>query len=268
MSKYNDTRFFWLQLKEDFFDEDAISWLEEQPNGKEYCLFYLKLCLKSLKTSGIMIRKVGEMLVPYDCKKLAEITNTEVDTVVVAMELLKQIGLIKVLDNGELYLTEVEKMIGSQSVGAFKKQQQIARRENNLSQGGQGVEKIPPNIDIELDKELKIDKRDRIDYQQVADMYNEICISFPKCTCLSENRKKTIRARLNIYSIEDFKKVFELAEDSDFLKGKNNRDWSASFDWLLKDSNFAKVLDGNYNNKNTTPKSSDGLTDFDRKFLV
>ncbi|MBR1984728.1 MAG: phage replisome organizer N-terminal domain-containing protein [Clostridia bacterium] len=261
MSKYNDTRFFWLQLKEDFFDEDAISWLEEQPNGKEYCLFYLKLCLKSLKTSGIMIRKVGEMLVPYDCKKLAEITNTEVDTVVVAMELLKQIGLIKVLDNGELYLTEVEKMIGSQSVGAFKKQQQRI-------QGRQVADICPPNIEIELEKELKIDKRDRIDYKQVADMYNEICISFPKCTCLSENRKKTIRARLNTYSLEDFKKVFELAEGSDFLKGKNNRDWSASFDWLLKDSNFAKVLDGNYNNKNTTPKSSDGLTDFDRKFLV
>ena len=155
MSKYNDTRFFWLQLKEDFFDEDAISWLEEQPNGKEYCLFYLKLCLKSLKTSGIMIRKVGEMLVPYDCKKLAEITNTEVDTVVVAMELLKQIGLIKVLDNGELYLTEVEKMIGSQSVGAFKKQQQRI-------QVRQVADICPPNIEIELEKELDIDKKKKV----------------------------------------------------------------------------------------------------------
>lgn len=193
-----------------------------------------------------MIRQVGEMLVPYDCKKLAEITNTDVDTVVVAMELLKKIGLIKVLDNGELYLTEVEKMIGSQSVGAFKKQQQIMRREEKMIEGGKGVEKIPPNI--EIDKELDIDKRDRVDYQQVADMYNEICISFPKCTCLSENRKKAIRARFNCYSIEDFKQVFELAEKSDFLKGKNDRNWSANFDWLLKDSNFAKVIDGNYNN--------------------
>lgn len=160
MSKYNNTKFYWLQLKEDFFDEDAINWLEEQPNGKEYCLFYLKLCLKSLKTNGIMIRKVGEMLVPYDCKKLAEITKTDVDTVAIAMQLLKQIGLITIMENGELYLTNVENMIGSQSVGAFKKQQQIMRRDNNLVEGGKGVEKIPPEIELEL--ELDIDKEKKV----------------------------------------------------------------------------------------------------------
>ena len=43
MAKYDATKFYWLQLREDFFDEDAIDWLEEQPNGKEYSLFYLKL---------------------------------------------------------------------------------------------------------------------------------------------------------------------------------------------------------------------------------
>ena len=136
MSKYDNTKFYWLQLKEDFFDDEAINWLEEQPNGKEYCLFYLKLCLKSLKTSGIMIRRVGEIFIPYDSEKLASITNTEIDTVVVAMQLLKEIGLIKVLENGELYLTQVEKMIGSKSIGAFKKQQQRLR-------GGQRVDKCP-----------------------------------------------------------------------------------------------------------------------------
>ena len=66
MSKYEkDRKFYWLQLKEDFFDEDAISWIEEQENGEKYSLFYLKLCLKSLKTKGILIRQVGNMLVPY-----------------------------------------------------------------------------------------------------------------------------------------------------------------------------------------------------------
>ena len=83
-------KYYWLKLKEDFFDDDAISWLEEQPKGKEYALFYLKLCLKSLKTDGILIRTVGTMLVPYDMKKLSEITKTEFDTVVVAMELMEK----------------------------------------------------------------------------------------------------------------------------------------------------------------------------------
>jgi hypothetical protein len=68
---------------------------------------------------------------------------------------------------------------------------------------------------------------------------------------LSEARKKAIKARLNKYSLEDIQRVFDLAEASDFLKGNNARNWSATFDWLMKDTNIAKVLDGNYNNKST-----------------
>lgn len=151
MSKYNkETKFFWLQLKEDFFDDDAIQWLEEQkPNGRDYAYFYLKLCLKSLKTNGILIRNVGEILIPYDNGKLAELTKMDFDTVTVAMELLKKIGLVKILENGEIYINQIEKMIGAKSIGALKKQQQRLI-------GGQGVDKCPPNIeiDIEIEKEI------------------------------------------------------------------------------------------------------------------
>ena len=133
MSTYNkDTKFFWLQLKEDFFDDDAIQWLEEQkPNGRDYAYFYLKLCLKSLKTNGILIRNVGEILIPYDNEKLAELTKLDFDTVTVAMELLKKIGLVKILENGEIYLSQIENLIGKKSIGALKKQQQ------RLLNGGQ-----------------------------------------------------------------------------------------------------------------------------------
>ena len=98
---------------------------------------------------------------------------------------------------------------------------------------------------LEEDKNKKENKN--INYQLIADMYNELCSSFPKITKLSDRRKKTIRARMNQgYTIEDFKRLFESAEDSSFLKGGNCRNWSASFDWLIQDGNMAKVLDGNY----------------------
>lgn len=159
MAKYDTTKFYWLQLKEDFFDEDAIDWLEEQPNGKEYSLFYLKLCLKSLRTNGILVRKVGNMIVPYDHIKLGELTKTNPDTVIVAMNLLLQIGLVEKLENGELYITQVENMIGSQSKGAFKKQQQrIGKNLNLFVEGGQKVDKCPPEIDIEIEKDIDINK--------------------------------------------------------------------------------------------------------------
>jgi hypothetical protein len=86
-------------------------------------------------------------------------------------------------------------------------------------------------------------------YIHIKDMYNGICVSFPRLTVLSDKRKKAIKARLNTYSVEQIREVFTKAESSDFLKGKNNRNWQANFDWLINDTNMAKVLDGNYDNK-------------------
>ena len=103
--------------------------------------------------------------------------------------------------------------------------------------------------DMERDKDMDMERDTIIDYQQIADMYNNTCVSFPRLTKLSEKRKKAIKARLKMYTIEDFKKLFEMAESSSFLKGQNSRNWSANFDWLTTDTNMAKVLDGNYVDK-------------------
>ena len=103
-------------------------------------------------------------------------------------------------------------------------------------------------IDKIREDKNRIDKGS-ISCQQIADLYNDTCVSFPRVTTLSDARKKAIKARLNNYSIEDFENLFVKAEASTFLKGGNNRNWSANFDWLIKDSNMAKVLDGNYDNK-------------------
>mgnify|MGYP006867457349 CR=1 FL=1 len=87
-------------------------------------------------------------------------------------------------------------------------------------------------------------------YTTIQDLYNSVCGSYPRLVKLSEARKKAIRARLNTgYTVNDFRRLFETAERSDFLKGKNNRNWRATFDWLISDANMAKVLDGNYENR-------------------
>lgn len=89
----------------------------------------------------------------------------------------------------------------------------------------------------------------RVDYNGIKDAYNTLCPSLPAVRSLSDARKKAIKARLNTYSIEDLQEAFTKAEASDFLKGKNNRNWTANFDWIIKDANLAKVLDGNYDNR-------------------
>ncbi len=91
-------------------------------------------------------------------------------------------------------------------------------------------------------------------YETIKNLYNEICKSLSKCTAMSEARKKCIRARLSSgYTIDDFRRLFEKAEASSFMKGANSRNWRATFDWLIKDSNMAKVLDGNYDDHATNP---------------
>lgn len=87
-------------------------------------------------------------------------------------------------------------------------------------------------------------------YDEIAELYNTICVSFPRIKSLSDARKKAIKARLaSGYTTESFKELFQKAEASSFLKGKNDRNWQATFDWLIKDSNMAKVIDGNYEDK-------------------
>ena len=102
--------------------------------------------------------------------------------------------------------------------------------------------------------------RPKINYQEIADMYNTICISLPRMTTLSDKRKEAIAARLKHYTIDQFREMFTKAENSSFLKGSNNRNWTANFDWLIKDANFAKVLDGNYDNTTGTVTTGNQTT--------
>ena len=92
------------------------------------------------------------------------------------------------------------------------------------------------------------EKRETPDYQRIMEMYNTTCRSYPRLTRLSEDRRKAIRARLTEYSMEDFQRLFDKAEKSSFLRGQNDRNWTANFDWLIRDRNMARVLDGNYDN--------------------
>ena len=90
-------------------------------------------------------------------------------------------------------------------------------------------------------------KPERTDYQGVLDAYHECCPSFPAVIKLTEARKRAIKARLKDYGLEEIKRAFNLAGQSDFLKGSSG--WQASFDWLMKPANMTKVLEGNYTNR-------------------
>lgn len=115
-----------------------------------------------------------------------------------------------------------------------------------------GVTDKTPNVNVNVNENVNI-------YKNIRDIFNGICISYPKVTTLSEKRKKALSARLKHYTVDDFKTLFTKAEASNFLKGANNRNWSATFDWLICDANMAKVLDGNYDNRKVIKKIDPGF---------
>ena len=143
---------------------------------------------------------------------------------------------------------------GSVSEGAGRASEEAAgggREEGGRREGeGEGKEYIKKDISNE------ISQKDRFPYKEITDLYNQICTDLPACVKLSESRKKAIRARLSSgYTVEDFKTLFQKTKDSSFLTGGNNRNWIAGFDWLIKDNNMAKVLEGTYDDRSMAARS-------------
>lgn len=83
---------------------------------------------------------------------------------------------------------------------------------------------------------------------EIVNMYNDICTSFPKCLKTTSKRINDIKARIKTNGIDEIKTAFVKAENSDFLKGKSERGWKANFDWIMKETNMTKILEGNYDN--------------------
>lgn len=196
MSDKQKKRYYWLKLKEDFFEEDTIEWLEEQPNGKEYCLFYLKLCLKSLKTGGVLARNVGNMMIPYDPESLAKLTNSSADTVRVAMDLFQKIGLIQLMDSGEIYLSQLDELVGSETEYAKQKRLQRSKDkmktmsiqspddvlDNNPTNVGKPYEindsqtlgHCPENVAQSIELEIDIELEKEIELQQHTGVWSSV----------------------------------------------------------------------------------------------
>ena len=90
---------------------------------------------------------------------------------------------------------------------------------------------------------------EKFDCQEVADAFNETCVSLPRVTKLTDKRKKAIKSILKKHSLAELKNIFKKVEYSSFLNGSGGKWSGATFDWLLKESNLIKVIEGNYDDK-------------------
>ena len=132
--KYDDRKLYWIKLTDNFITSDTVDFLMEQKDGSNYVVLYQMLCLKTINNNGELSRQLGEVIIPYDEEKIQRDCKWfSIDTVRCALELYKKLGLIFYNANGYLQITNFDRLIGSQTVGAEKKQ--IARRQNALLEG-------------------------------------------------------------------------------------------------------------------------------------
>lgn len=97
--------------------------------------------------------------------------------------------------------------------------------------------------------EDEIKDEDKNSEKEIIDYFHENCKRLPKIQIINQQRKKSINARVNDFGIEKVKEVIEKTGKSNFLSGENKNNWTADFDWIMKPTNFVKILEGNYNNK-------------------
>lgn len=244
----------WFKLNMDIFSNRKIKYLRRFPDGDSIALFWIALLAEARRCNSDGKVFLTENI-PYTPDMLAEEFNFEESTVKSALDAFDQLDMIST-SNGFITITGWEDHQNAEGLAKIREQtrKRVAkhREKQNALQCNATVTQCnatEEDKEEELDKELDIEKETRIDYQQVVDLYNSICKSFPSVRSLSDARKKAIKARMKTYTIEELKKVFQNAEASSFLKGKNDRNWSANFDWMIADKNIAKILEGNYADK-------------------
>lgn len=147
-------KYWYIQLNVNFFDDERIDWLCEQNNGYAYVVLYLKLCLKTANNNGILTRQIGDMIIPYNVDKIAEVTHMNVDVVRVALELYKRIGLVYEADENcnFMRLPEVPGMVGCITQAALDKRK---HRERKQLKEGQYPENVQENVQENVRQELR-----------------------------------------------------------------------------------------------------------------
>lgn len=218
----DNQKYYYMRLKDGFFEEDAIQIIESMPDGYLYSNILLKLYLKSLKFNG---KLMFNERIPYNPTVLATITGHQIGTVEKALQLFETLDLIEVLDNGAIYMLDIQNLIGKSNTEADRKRAYRARIEAEkakLLANGQMSGQCPLEIDIEKEKEIEIETE--IEQEPEGDdppggsmheSFQEIItyLNDKAGTGYRAGSKKTqscIQARINEgFTIDDFKTVID-----------------------------------------------------------
>lgn len=256
-------KYYWLKLKDNFFNQKEVKKLRRIAGGDTYTIIYLKMQLLSIKKDGIIEFEGTE-------KDLAEQLSYEIDedlnNIQVTLSFLKVNNLIEEISENNFLLTKVPDCIGKEGASAERvrrhrerkallekeKEQKMLQCNGEVTNSNNVV--IKSNTEIEKEKEIEIEKDNNISkdifINKVVSEWNSIGVSPIKL--IRGTRQKMLNARIKEYSEEGVLQAINNIKHSDFLKGQNKNSWVITIDWFLKPNNFIKVYEDNYNSKKKT----------------
>ena len=178
----DNRKYYYLKLKESYFDDDAIVLLESMQDGMLYSNILLKLYLKSLKYGGTL--QLDENI-PYTAQMIATITRQQVGTVERALQIFMKLGLVEPLDNGALYMSNIELFIGQSSTEGERKRRARMKISEQKRLSGQVSEAkadiCPPEIEIKKEIDIEIEKERELETGQAPSRsygrYNNVFLS-------------------------------------------------------------------------------------------
>ena len=252
----------WIKITTDIFDDEKMLLIESLPDAYAVITVWFKLlCLAGKQNnSGVFMMSNR---IAYTDKMLATIFRMNEATVTMALQTFEQFGMIEVIDgvitipnwgkHQSLDQLENKKEYMRNYMQEYREKQKAISSGKTNSKTNSKTNVRKADKEEEKDKEKDIDKRiieggSTETCEQILKMFNSLCPSLPHVRTLSKTRISKLTSLFDTYSLDDFKELFEIAEASDFLKGENNRNWTATFDWLIDDNNIPKVLEGNYDN--------------------
>lgn len=254
-------KYYYLKLKENFYDSEEMIILQNMPDGYIYSDILLKLYLRSLKNEGKLIFKD---IIPYTPSALAQVVRHQVGTVEKALKIFQELGLIEVLDNGAIFMTDIQNFIGKSTTEADRirsYRSKIQQEKISCTNVRQMYDKNTPeieiekdiDIDIDIEKDINIEKKaqnhqlnDKI--SQIIDIFNTNCTNLPKVIKITDKRKTAINKLLKEITIEQFKEICKKSNNSNFLTGNNKNGWKANFDFLIRVDKAIAILEGQYQN--------------------
>lgn len=203
-----EKKYYWIKIKDSFMTSDKVDFLMSQKDGANYIVLYQMLCLMCLNTNGELSRKIGEVIIPFDVDKITrDCKYFERNTVIIALELFRKLGMIYQETNGIFVISEFDNMVGSSKQDDHTKklaaERQAKFRQKNKQNAIESVT-VTQKITDEVTLNRNTDIRDKI-------LDNSISIN----TNTSKS-KKTSEPRNDLERIE--KTYFELW-DSLYQKG-------------------------------------------------